>query len=535
MKIIIAGAGNVGTHLAKLLSREKQDIILMDDDEEKLSALSANFDLLTVTASPSSISGLKEVGVKEADLFIAVTPDESRNMTACMLATNLGAKKTVARIDNYEYLLPKNKEFFRKLGVDSLIYPEMLAAKEIVSSMRMSWVRQWWEFCGGALILIGTKMREKAEILNIPLHQLGAPDIPYHVVAIKRGTETIIPRGDDVIKLHDIVYFTTTRKYIPYIRKIAGKEDYADVRNVMIMGGSRIAVRTAQYVPDYMQVKIVDNDINRCNRLTELLDDKTMIINGDGRDMDLLASLAFGIIIAEIIHELGVTDDKRVAFEISRSGVIAGVLMAIIYCGLALAGTQLSTVMPDATNGAAILARSASMHFGLAGTVVVFAIFFLACMNVCIGLISCCSRYFCETYVVKGGAEASEEAMRRPFAVLAFVFAAFSCVLSNVGLDVILLFSVPMLNALYPVAIVLVLMGLVHGFCDAYPQVWVWVGGVVAVQSVITSVRDAFFAGAWLPFDALPLADIGAAWAPVAVVAFVIGLLHSRFVAHSRS
>ena len=288
MKIIIAGAGNVGTHLAKLLVREKQDIILIDDDVEKLTALSSNFDLLTVTASPSSISGLKEVGVKEADLFIAVTPDESRNMTACMLATNLGAKKTVARIDNYEYLLPKNKEFFQKLGVDSLIYPEMLAAKEIVSSMRMSWVRQWWEFCGGALILIGTKMREKAEILNIPLYELGGPNIPYHVVAIKRGTETIIPRGDDVIKLHDIVYFTTTRKYIPYIRKIAGKEDYADVRNVMIMGGSRIAVRTAQYVPDYMQVKIVDNDINRCNRLTELLDDKTMIINGDGRDMDLL-------------------------------------------------------------------------------------------------------------------------------------------------------------------------------------------------------------------------------------------------------
>ena len=232
--------------------------------------------------------------------------------------------------------------------------------------------------------------------------------------------------------------------------------------------------------------------------------------------MDLLASLAFGIIIAETIHELGVTDDKRVAFEISRSGVIAGVLMAIIYCGLGLAGMQLGTVMPDATNGAAILARS-------------------ACMNVCIGLISCCSRYFCETYVVEGGAEAYEEAMRRPFAVLAFVFAAFSCVLSNVGLDMILMFSVPMLNALYPVAIVLVLMGLVHGFCDAHPQVWVWVGGVVAVQSVITSVRDAFFAGAWLPFDVLPLADIGAAWAPVAVVAFVIGLLHSRFVAHSRS
>ena len=138
------------------------------------------------------------------------------------------------------------------------------------------------------MILIGTKIREKAEILNIPLHELGGPELPYHVVAIKRGSETLIPRGDDTIKLHDIVYFTTTRKYVPYIRKIAGKEDYADVRNVMIMGGSRIAVRTAQYVPDYMQVKIVDNDLNRCNRLTELLDDRTMIINGDGRDMDLL-------------------------------------------------------------------------------------------------------------------------------------------------------------------------------------------------------------------------------------------------------
>ena len=274
--------------MAKLLSREKQDIILMDDNEDKLSTLNSNIDLMTATASPTSIKGLKEVGVGEADLFIAVTPDESRNMTACMLANNLGAQKTVARIDNYEYLLPKNKEFFQKLGVDSLIYPEMLAAKEIVSSIRMSWVRQWWEFCGGALILIGTKIREKAEILDIPLHQLGGPELPYHVVAIKRGSETLIPRGDDTIKLHDIVYFTTTRKYVPYIRKIAGKEDYADVRNVMIMGGSRIAVRTAQYVPDYMQVKIVDNDLNRCNRLTELLDDRTMIINGDGRDMDLL-------------------------------------------------------------------------------------------------------------------------------------------------------------------------------------------------------------------------------------------------------
>lgn len=288
MKIIIAGAGAVGTHLAKLLSGEKQDIILMDDDEERLGRLGNNFDLLTVNISPTSISGLKEAGVAGADLFIAVTPDESRNMTACMLATSLGAKKTVARINNYEYLLPKHKEFFAKLGVDSLIYPEMLAAKEIVDAVKMSWIRQWWEFAGGALVLLGTKMRETAEILNVPLHELGGRNIPFHIVAIKRGNETIIPRGDDAILLNDIVYFTTTKKYIPYIRKIAGKENEADICNVMIMGGSRIAVRTVQYMPEYMRTKIIESDFNRCNRLTELVDDKVMIINGDGRDMELL-------------------------------------------------------------------------------------------------------------------------------------------------------------------------------------------------------------------------------------------------------
>lgn len=274
--------------MAKLLSGEKQDIILMDEDEEKLGKLASTLDLMTVNASPTSISGLKNAGVNDTDLFIGVMPEESRNMTACMLATNMGAKKTVARIDNYEYLQPRHKEFFAQLGVHSLIYPEMLAAKDIVDAVKMSWIRQWWEFCGGALILIGTKMGETAEILNVPLHELGGRNIPFHIVAIKRGNETIIPRGDDVIKLFDIVFFTTTKKYIPYIRKISGKENYPNVRSVMIMGGSRITVRTTQYLPDYMQAKIIEKDINRCNRLTELVDEKVMIINGDGRDMDLL-------------------------------------------------------------------------------------------------------------------------------------------------------------------------------------------------------------------------------------------------------
>ena len=288
MKIIIAGAGDVGTHLAKMLAGEKQDIILMDTDEEKLRQLEENFDLMTVNASSLSISGLKEAEVSGADLFIGVTPEESRNMTSCLLAHSLGVKKTVARIDNAEYLQPKHQEFFSKIGINSLIYPEMLAAREITDAIKMSWIRQWWEVDGGELVLIGVKVRKTATILDIPLHQLDTKSTPYHIVAIKRGMHTIIPRGDDCLREYDLVYFMTMKKYIPYIRQIAGKQNYKDVRNVIIMGGSRIAARTAMMAPEYMKVKIIEKDIERCHRLTELLDDRIMIINGDGRDMDLL-------------------------------------------------------------------------------------------------------------------------------------------------------------------------------------------------------------------------------------------------------
>lgn len=289
MRIVIAGAGNVGIHLAKLLSDESQDIILIDESEHKLSRLDSSFDLLTIQESPVSLHGLKEAGAGSADLFVAVTPDESRNLISCQLAHYLGAKKTVARIDNYEYLQPKNKEYFTSIGVDSLIYPEMLAAKDIVDGMKLSWIRQWWEFAGGALVMMGIKLRNNAQILDKPLAQLGR-ELPYHIVAILREGETIIPSGNDTMRAGDLVYFMTMKKHIPHIRKIAGKEELPDVRDVIIMGGSRIAVRAAQLVPDYMNLKIIESDMARCNRLTELCDDKVMIINGDGRDPSLLLS-----------------------------------------------------------------------------------------------------------------------------------------------------------------------------------------------------------------------------------------------------
>jgi trk system potassium uptake protein TrkA len=232
---------------------------------------------------------LKEAGVEHADLFVGVTPEESINLNACILAHALGAKKTVARIDNYEYLSPELQPFFKNLGVDSLIYPEVLAAIDITNGLKLSWVRQRWDVHDGALILLGIKLREAAEILNRPLRELCGPDDPYHIVAIKRNGDTLIPGGMDELRVNDLVYFMTTKEYIPYIRKIVGKEHYTDVKNVIIMGGGKTAVRAALTIPNYMSVKIIEKDAQRCEKLNELLEkDEAMVIHGDGRDLGLL-------------------------------------------------------------------------------------------------------------------------------------------------------------------------------------------------------------------------------------------------------
>jgi trk system potassium uptake protein TrkA len=289
MKIVIAGAGAVGTHLSKLLSRDHQDCVLIDENADRLGDLDSRYDIMTLQGRTTSINTMKEAGVERADLFVGVTPDESRNMNACMIAHALGAKKTVARIDNFEYLDPQRKELFQQMGIDSLIFPEVLAAIDITNGLKMSWARQRIDIHGGALILLGIKLRESCEILNQPLRTLCGPEDPYHVVAIKRGDDTLIPGGNDELHVNDIAYFMTTREYISYIRKIVGKEHYTDVKNVIIMGGGRTAVRVAKTAPDYMNLKIIEIDQQRCEKLNEKLADlDLMVIHGDGRDLGLL-------------------------------------------------------------------------------------------------------------------------------------------------------------------------------------------------------------------------------------------------------
>lgn len=286
MKIIIAGAGEVGTHLAKLLSAEDQDIILMDQDEEKLN-FPTYYEIMTIVGNPTSIKSLKEAGIKGTDIFIAVTPEESTNMTACMLAHTLGAKKTIARVGNTEYLLPINIEFFANLGVDSLILPELLAANEIVSAIHTPWTRQWWDIAGGQLILMGIKIRKKAPLINKRLCELGHAQKIYHIVAIKRGQKTIIPRGTDKILSGDLLYFTTTKDHIEDVKNDTGKEDI-QIDKITIMGGGRIAMHVCQQLPRQLEIKLIEINKEKSFRIAETAPSNVLVINGDGRNTELL-------------------------------------------------------------------------------------------------------------------------------------------------------------------------------------------------------------------------------------------------------
>lgn len=286
MKIVIVGAGEVGSHLAKLLSREDQDIVLVDKDANRLANLDANYNLMTLCGSPTSFSTMREADVDHCDLFIAVTPYETTNVTACAMAKSIGAKKTVARIDNYEFMVDESQEFFTKIGVDYLIYPEFLAAQEIMTSLKRSWVRHWFELHDGEIILVGVKLRDNAPLIGKQLKELAFVQRSFHISAIKRNHETIIPRGDDIIRANDILYFTTTRDHVDDLLDLCGKVQH-DINRVLIMGGSRIAIRLAALAGNEYSFKIIESNLEVCKALPEKCPN-CEIVHGDARDFDVL-------------------------------------------------------------------------------------------------------------------------------------------------------------------------------------------------------------------------------------------------------
>jgi trk system potassium uptake protein len=288
MKIVIAGAGEVGFHLAKMLSTEAQDIYLIDQDAERLRYADNHIDVITHKGDATSIKVLEDVNIKNADLIIAVTSHQEANLIAAILGKKLGAKRAIARVKNYEYLSKKNKIDFEELGIDALFSARELASKEIVRLIKQSALTDNFDFGGGKLSLIGITLDSRCALINnsISSTQYLNVDMDFMPVAILRDNKTIIPRGTTILKKGDHVYFLTVPEKIDYILKITGKEN-ADIKNIMILGGSIMGELAAEMLQDKYDVKLVEHDKNRCLELIERLPN-TLIVNADGRNVETL-------------------------------------------------------------------------------------------------------------------------------------------------------------------------------------------------------------------------------------------------------
>ncbi len=288
MRIIIAGAGEVGSHLAKMLSQENHDIILIDPDEEKLKRIASNLDVLTRVGSSTSIGLLIDCDIRRADLLIAVTTSEDSNITTSILGKKLGAKRTIARIDNQEYLFPKYIEYFTSLGVDYMIYPEKIASRELVGLLEQSGSTDLVDFGGGKLTMFAIKLNEDAPIINKTLLETARElkNQDYRAVAITRNGKTIIPRGSDIFLPGDMIYVISNQEGVPELMEFSGKEKI-DINNIMILGGSRIGMLAAKELGNQHNVKLIEFDREKSYRLSNVLNN-TLVINGDGRDLNLL-------------------------------------------------------------------------------------------------------------------------------------------------------------------------------------------------------------------------------------------------------
>lgn len=290
MKIIIAGAGDVGFHLAKLLSYESQDIFVIDTDSEKLNYLDSHLDVITTNGDATSVQTLKNISIDKTDLLIAVTDSQNTNFAVAIIGKKLGAKKTIARINNPEFIDNPDIDF-KELGLDYAISPEELAANEIKMLLNQSAFNDSITFENGALNIVGSTLNQSSPILNLTVQQAKNKfaDIAFITIAVKRVDEsqTMIPRGETLFKLADEVYFSCPKESLPKLHTLTGHESFA-VKDVMILGGSKIGVKSAKKLcEEKYKVKLIEKNKDKAFNLAEELHN-TLVIQGDGRDLEIL-------------------------------------------------------------------------------------------------------------------------------------------------------------------------------------------------------------------------------------------------------
>ncbi len=287
MRIVISGVEEMGNHLAKMLSGNGHDITIIDQDPKLLAELSSFADVITIEGDATTFATLRKAAVRKCDLFIAVDSIENDNILSAMMAKQLGAKKSIARIDNNEYLEPNNKEMFINMGIDYLLYPERLAAEEVINLLGHTATTEFVDFSGGKLSLVVFRLEPNSSLVGKAIGGFAEEQtLNYRTVAIMRDGVTIIPKQGDSYMVGDMVYAIARHDSVGDVMELSGKSN-VNVNNMMILGGSRIGVQIAQALQDNVNIKLIDYNADKAYRLAEMLD-RTLIIHQDGRDTDAM-------------------------------------------------------------------------------------------------------------------------------------------------------------------------------------------------------------------------------------------------------
>lgn len=278
----------MGTHLAKMLSGNGHDLTIVDVDPKALVEVGNLVDVVTVEGDTTQFSVLRKSGVRRCDLFIAVRSVENDNILSAVMAKQLGAKKAIARVDSSEYLEPNSKEVFIDMGIDYLFYPEQIAAREVINLLGHTSSTEYVDFAAGKLSMVAFRLELTSPLLGRTVidPEYNDEDLEYRIVAIVRGSKTIIPSNDERFEEEDMVYAITRHHATHRVVELSGRRE-VEIRNMMILGGSRIGVRIANELQDDVNIKLVDYDADKAFRLAEMLD-KTLIINEDGRDTEAM-------------------------------------------------------------------------------------------------------------------------------------------------------------------------------------------------------------------------------------------------------
>lgn len=288
MKIVIAGGGEVGFYLAKLMEQEFQDITLIDIEQDKLAFIEKNLGIATVHGDSTSYHVLKQAQIEKTDLLISVTSTESTNIATTLIGKKLGAKKTIARINNMEYLIEKSTLDLRTLGIDDLISPESLAAREVKYILKSPALTETFDISEGKLTLMGLYLEEHSPIVNKSIAETSYlnPDKTFMLIAINRKGKTIIPRGDTVLQKGDHIYFIAKNGGKNGVLHYSGKKSL-QIKSVLVIGGSRTGKYIAHRLSKYYDIKLIEKDQKKSNQLAIDLP-KVQIVNGNGTDVSLL-------------------------------------------------------------------------------------------------------------------------------------------------------------------------------------------------------------------------------------------------------